>query len=106
MLLNNIRFDSNGIAMLLHLLTHLNPSSSENPLLTISDINRLEMGLGKTGIYYMPRVRRISQRLQGVLTEKIMPLFAIESLDYDRYPVVKSGYLAGDPRWSTAIFST
>ena len=59
--LNDIRFDSDGIAMFSHLLTHLNPSSSENPILTISDLTCLEMGLGESGINYMSRVCSISQ---------------------------------------------
>ena len=45
--LNDIRFASDRIAMLSNLLTHLNPSSSENLLLTISDLTCLDMGLGE-----------------------------------------------------------
>ena len=83
--------------MLLHLLTHLNPSSSENVLPAISEITSLDMGLGNTSIYYMYRVRGISQRLQGVLAEKVIPLFSIVILDHNRYPSVKRRYLEGDP---------
>ena len=56
MLLNNARFESEGIAMLFHLLTHLKPYSRENLLLAISDLNHLEMGLGESRIDYMFRV--------------------------------------------------
>ena len=97
MFLKNIRFFSNGIAILSHLLTHLNPSSSENVLPAISEITSLDMGLGNTSIYYMYRVRGISQRLQGVLAEKVIPLFSIVILDHNRYPSVKRRYLEGDP---------
>ena len=45
----------------------------------------------------MSRIRGISQRIQGVLLEKMIPLFAIASLDHDWYPWVKSRYLADDP---------
>ena len=45
--LNDDMFVSNGIAMLSSFLTHLNPSSSENFLLAISDLTCLEMGVGK-----------------------------------------------------------
>ena len=47
MLLNDAIFASDGITMLLSLLTHLNPSSNENHLLAISDLTRLEMRLGE-----------------------------------------------------------
>ena len=46
--------------MLFHLLTQLNPSSSENLPLVISYLTHLEMRLGETSIYYMSRVRSIS----------------------------------------------
>ena len=34
--------------------------------------------------------------MQGVTIDRIIPLFAIASLDHERYPGVKSRYLAGD----------
>ena len=55
------------------------------------------MGLGNTSIDYMSRVSVISQRMQEFSMEKIIPLFAIASLDHDCYPGVKSRYLAGNP---------
>ena len=42
--------------MLLHILTHINPSSSENILLSIKDLNQLQMLLGESSINYMSRV--------------------------------------------------
>ena len=60
MFLNDTRIASYRIAVISHLSTHLNPSSSENLLLAISDITRLEMGLGELSINYMPRVHSIS----------------------------------------------
>ena len=96
MFLNDARFASDGIAILLHLLTHLKPSSSENLLLEISDLTSLEMGLGELSIDDMLRVCGTSQHMQGIKMDKIIPLFAIESLDHDRYPGVKSLYLAGN----------
>ena len=59
MFLNEKRFTPDEIAMIYHLLAHLNPSSSENLLLEISDLTCLEMGLGESIIEYMPRVRGI-----------------------------------------------
>ena len=97
MFLNDIIFASNGIAILSHLLTHLNPSSSENLLLDIYDLTCLDMGLGKSRINYMLCVRIISQHMQGVLMEKIIPLFSIAVLDHKRYPCVKRCYLVVDP---------
>ena len=44
----------------------------------------------------MSRVQGIPQRMQGITMERIIPLFAIASLDHDRYPGVKIQYLAGD----------
>ena len=82
--------------MISYLLTHLNFSSNENLLLEILYLNCLEMRLGKLSITYMPRVRGIAQQMQGVTIDHIIPLFAIASLDHERYPVVKSRYLAGD----------
>ena len=82
--------------MLSSLLTHLNPSSSENLLLAISDFTRLEMGLCESSIDYMSWVRGIYQRMHGITMERIIPLFAIASLDQNRYPGVKIRYLAGD----------
>ena len=96
MFLNDVRFVSDGIAIISLLLAHLNPSSNENPPLAISDLTRLEMRLGESSINYMSRVQGISQRMQGVTIEHIIPLFSIASLDHDRYPGVKSCYLAGD----------
>ena len=55
------------------------------------------MGLGKTSIDYIPRVSGISQRMQGVLIEKIIPLLAIVSLYHNCYPGAKIRYLAGYP---------
>ena len=82
--------------MLSSLLTHLNPSSNENLLLTISDLTCLNLQQGESSINYMSRVQGISQRMQGVTIERIIPLFAIASLDHDYYSVVSSRYLAGD----------
>ena len=82
--------------MLSLLLTQLNPYFYENLLLTISDLTRLEIQLDKSSIDYMLRVQGISQRMQGVKIDRIIPLFAITSLDHDQYPGVKSRYLAGD----------
>ena len=82
--------------MLSSLLTHLNPSSNENLLLAISYLTRLEMRLGESSIDYMPRVRGIAHRMQGVTIDHIIPLFTIESLDHERYPGVKSFYFVGD----------
>ena len=96
MFLNAARFVSEGITILSLLLTHLKPSSRENLLLAISDLTRFEMRLGKSSIDYMSRVRGISQRTQGIKMERIIPLFAITSLDNKRYPGVKSHYLVGD----------
>ena len=96
MFLNDARFTSDGIAMLFLLLTHLNPSSNENILLEISDLTRLKMRLGESSIKYILRIQGISQRTQGVKIDRIIPLFAIASIDHDQYPGVKSRYLAGD----------
>ena len=82
MFLNEARFASDGIAVFLSLLTHLKPYCNENPLLKISDLNRLEMRLGESSIKYMSRVHGISQRMQGVKIDRIIPLFAIISLDH------------------------
>ena len=86
MLMNGIIFTFDGIAMISQLLTHLNPSSSENPLLAISYLTRPEIGLGEASIDYMYRVWGISKLLRRVLTEEIIPLFTIASLYHDRYP--------------------
>ena len=96
MFLNGARFASDRIAMLSSLLTRLNPSSNENLFLAISDLTCLEMRLGNSSIGYMARVRGISQRIQGVTIDHIFSLFVIASLDHDRYPGVKSRFLAGD----------
>ena len=45
----------------------------------------------------MSRIRGISQRMQGVTMEKIIPIFTIASLDHNCYPGVKIRYLTGDP---------
>ena len=97
MSLNDILFASNGIAIISHLLNHLNPSSSENLLLAISYLTCLEIGIGESIIDYMARVCGISQQMQGVTMGKIIPLFAIASLDHNRYPGVKIRYLSGNP---------
>ena len=81
--LNDAKFGSNGIAKLYLLLTHLNPSSKKKPLLAISDLTCLEMQLGKLSIDYVSRVQGISQRMQGVAIERIIPLFAITIHDDD-----------------------
>ena len=96
MLLNDARFESYRIAMLSLLLTQLNPYFYENLLLTISVLTRLEIQLDESSIDYMLRVQGISQRMQGVKIDRIIPLFAITSLDHDQYPGVKSRYPAGD----------
>ena len=96
MFLNESRFASEGITMIYLFLTHPNPSSSEKLPLAISDLTRLEMRLGESSINYMLRVRGISQRMQGITMERIIPLFATKSLDHDRYPGVNSCYLTGD----------
>ena len=96
MFLNDARFASDSISMLSHLLTHPNPSSRKKLLLVISDITRLNMELGESSIDYMSRAHGISQRMQGITMDKMIPLFTIASLDHDRYPGVRSQYLAGN----------
>ena len=96
MLLNDARFALDGIAIISSLLTHLNPSPNKKILLAISDLTRLKMRLGEPSINYMSRVRSISQRMQGVKIECMIPLFTIASLDHGRYPGGKSRYLTGD----------
>ena len=54
------------------------------------------MRLCKLSINYMLRFRGITQRMQGVTIDRIIPLFAIASLEHERYPGVKSCYLAVD----------
>ena len=93
---NNVIFASDGVAILSHLLTHLNPSSRQNLFLAISDLTCLDMGIGESIIDYMSRVRGISQCMQGITMDRIIPLFAITSLDRHRYPGLKSRYLVGD----------
>ena len=44
----------------------------------------------------MLRVRGTAQRTQGITIDGIIPLFAIVSLDHERYPGVKIRYLTGD----------
>ena len=78
--------------MLFLFLTHLNPSSRENLLLAVSELTRLKMRLRELSIDYMLRVIGISQRMQGIIIERIIPLFAIGSLNHGRYPGVKSRY--------------
>ena len=97
MLLNDIIFASDGIAIISHLLTHLNPSYSENLVLAISDITCLEMKSDKANIEYMSRVCGIPQGMRGVLVEKTIPLFPIASLYHNHYPGMKSWYITGDP---------
>ena len=75
MFLYDARFASYGIAMLSFLLTHPNPSSRGNLLLSISDLTRLNMQLDESSIDYMSRVRWISQRMQGI-TIKCIILFS------------------------------
>ena len=55
MFLNDARFASDRIAKIYSFLPHLNPSSSESLLLAISDLTRLDMGLGELRIDYMLR---------------------------------------------------
>ena len=93
---NSARFVSDRITMIYFFLTHHNPSSRENLLLAISDLTCLEMGLSESSIDYMSRFRGIYQRMHGITTERIFPLFYIASIYCNRYPVVKSRYLAGD----------
>ena len=54
------------------------------------------MRIGTSSINYMLRVRGISQRMQGITIERIIPIFAIASFDHDCYPGGKSCYLTGD----------
>ena len=82
--------------MLSLFLTHLNPSSRKKNFLAISDLTRLEMVLGELSIDYLSRVRGISQCIHGITMERIITLFAIATLDRDRYPGVKICYLAGN----------
>ena len=44
----------------------------------------------------MSRVHGISQQMHGVTIYRIIALFTIASLDHERYPGVKSRYLARD----------
>ena len=96
MFLNDARFASDGIAMLSLLLTLLNPYSSVNLLLAISYLTRLDMQLGESNINYMSRIQGISQRIQGITIERIIPLFSTASIEHGQYPGVKSRYLMGD----------
>ena len=54
------------------------------------------MRLGKSSIDYMLRVLGIAQRMQGVKTDRIIPLFVIASLGHESYTGVKIRYLAVD----------
>ena len=80
---NDTIFASDGINIISLFLTHLNPSSRKNLLLAISDLTGLDMRLGESSIDYMSRVRGISQCMQGIIMERIIPLFAISSIDHD-----------------------
>ena len=54
------------------------------------------MRLGKSSIDYMLRVLGIAQRMQGVKTDRIIPLFVIASLGHESYTGVNIRYLAVD----------
>ena len=69
---------------------HLNPSSINNLILAISDLNHLDMSLNDTSIDYMSRIRVVSHKLQCVSVDKVIPLFAIAILEPDCCPVIKS----------------
>ena len=97
MFLNNAWFASDEITILLHLVTHLKPPSSENILLANNDLNRLEILLGESSIDYINHIRGISQRLQGISMNQIIPLLPTTRLDHDRYPGIKIRYLAFYP---------
>ena len=97
MFLNDNQLVSDGISMLLQLLNNLNYSSSENLLLSIKNLNHLDMLLGDSSTDNMSCVLGESQLLQGIYMDKITPLFTIASLDHDPYPGIKSHHLAGDP---------
>ena len=94
--LNDTRFASDVIVMLSSLITHLNPSSNENPLLSITDLTRLKMGLGKSSIDYMPRVRGIAQQMHGVTIDRIIPLFFNSESRSQKISRGESRYLAED----------
>ena len=96
MFLNDARFASDDITMMSSLITHPNPFSNENILLAITDLTHLEIRLGNSSIDYMSRVRGIAQHMHGVTIDRIIPLFAIASLDHEIYPGLKSRYIAGD----------
>ena len=53
MFLNYARFSSYRILMMLYLIYHLNPSSSENLLLAINYLNQLDRPLGDSSIDYI-----------------------------------------------------
>ena len=44
----------------------------------------------------MSRVQGISQRMQDITMDRIIPIFAITRVNHNRYPGVKSRYLAGE----------
>ena len=83
-LLNDTIFAPDGVAMISSFITHLNPYSRKNLLLSISDLTHLDMKLGKSSIDYISRVRGISQRMQGIKIKRIIPVFNITSSDHDR----------------------
>ena len=94
--LNDVIFASDGIDMLSLLLTHLNTSSIKNILLSISEHTCLEIGLGELSIDYVLIVQGIPQRMHRITMERIIPIFAIASINRNRYPGVKILYLASD----------
>ena len=94
---NDDCFASNGISILSHHMSHLKQSPSDNLVLDINELNHLDILLNETIIYCMSYIRGVSQWLQVISMDKIIPLLVITNLDYDRYPGIKSWYLAGYP---------
>ena len=52
------------------------------------------MRLCESRIDYMSRVHVIVQWMNGVIIDHLIPLFEIANIKHDRYPGVKSRYLA------------
>ena len=59
MFLNNTRFNSDGIAVLLSFITHLNHSSNKNPSRNIRPHSPRNRSGGKQHVFHVPRLQRI-----------------------------------------------
>jgi uncharacterized membrane protein YgcG len=90
-------FESDGFAMMAHLLSRLQPSTTVHLIQDVVTMGNLEHHQGQDVLAYASEWRRLEQTFQNVSVVQLIPLLMLCWLDPEAFPGIRRSLEQGDP---------